>query len=133
MSDDYEGQIRRIMGDLYEFIGLQTDEIAKHLFVKIVQKNPVLTGRSRASWRIGVGSPDQSRESAAAFPRPSDGSAEAAFSKAKQQLRKLEDGRLATVYITNSLAYVRDLERGSSRKSPHGMVAVSVQEVINGL
>ncbi len=38
-----------------------------------------------------------------------------------------------TIWISNNLAYIVALEKGHSRQAPHGMVALSVEEVKNEL
>lgn len=129
--------VNKISDILYDAVGMKTNDLARHLFIKIVQKNPVLTGRSRASWRIGIGAPDTSSEPESSWPEPSDSAASAAYNHARGQLGRLSQGSFGgapeTIYITNSLDYVLGLESGAgSRKSPQGMVGVSIQEIMSG-
>jgi len=88
---------------------------------RMVKMSPVDTGRFRANWMPGIGSPDTSTIDAV----DPDGSTTiaritAAFANAQAG---------GVLYVTNSLPYARRLEYGWSKKapSPPGIVRATVQ------
>lgn len=97
-------------------------QVAFDLFSRIVKKTPVDTGRARASWTMAANRADRSAqpEGKKSYPEPSP------------------PGRLSvkpggTIWISNNLPYIVALEHGHSKRSPHGMVAISIEEVRNQL
>lgn len=77
----------------------------------IVFRTPIDTGRARQGWVASVGSPDYS----------SNGS------------NSLEAGKVPkfvfgkTVYLANAVDYIEDLEHGTSRQAPNGMVEIALK------
>ena len=127
MNEDRQ-QIDRIMIELNGLVLDQVKRIVIGLFHDIVMRTPVDTGCARASWRIGIGSPDTSHEDPAGkYPN--------AQATALQQTAKLDGWNdLDTpIYITNSLRYIGRLESGHSQQAPSGMVALSIMELANGI
>jgi hypothetical protein len=86
---------------------------------RLKMKSPVLSGRFRASWTIGVGQVDTS-----VAPEPAPGGTVA---QAEPRIPASTMG--ATYYHANSLPYARRLEYGWSKKAPGGMVRLTAQEV----
>lgn len=104
----------------------------------IVRGTPVLTGRARKNWFVTLRAPST---------RVIDGNQQVAepghwFSVTGEPLSVEERGVLETisaqlraaplgrkVYISNNLAYIADLEDGTSAKAPAGMVAITVDWV----
>lgn len=127
--------IKGFEADLKKFgkqLGIRTEVVIKKvvldLFTKIVKKTPVDTGRARASWVIGVENPDNSPILSPSF------TASQASAFALSELSELSRVTpFSTVFISNSLPYIEELENGSSDQSPSGMVAVSLAEVERGL
>lgn len=141
------GTILEFEGDLDKFakqVGIDVDTVVKRvafdLFERIVKKTPVDTGRARASWNISIGEP--------VFTVAPDG--KSAMNEADiraKAARALAAGRKLTepVWITNNLPYIIVLEEGGypinpkqktgktkggfSVQAPHGMVALSIEEV----
>lgn len=109
-------------------IGVETvvKKIALEVFNGVVLKTPVDTGRARASWVIGV-------ERRVNSPKVADGrkfSEQEAQNLALRQLAALDTLKpYETVFISNSLPYIGELEDGSSFQAPLGMVAVTLSEV----
>ncbi|MDP1948716.1 MAG: hypothetical protein Q8L77_14585 [Nitrospirota bacterium] len=141
------GTIFEFEGDLDKFakqVGIDFDTVVKKvafdLFTRIVQKTPVDTGRARASWNISIGepvftvAPDNQ-------PAITEADISAKASRALAAGRKLTE----PVWITNNLPYIIVLEHGGypinpkkktgktkggfSVQAPHGMVALSIEEV----
>ncbi len=103
-------------------------KISFQLFRRIIEKTPVDTGRARASWNIAIGRTDLT-----VAPEGTHQSNPGGLSaKANQVLAGYgADGRLPVVIISNNLPYIVELEKGSSKQAPVGMVALSVQEEQN--
>lgn len=88
----------------------------------VVLKSPVDTGRFRANWNIGFGSPDTSTTT------NTDASGSSAISKAKSILTGDLTGK--KIFITNSLPYAYRLEyEGWSNQAPQGMVRITIAEL----
>jgi hypothetical protein len=81
--------------------------------------SPVLTGRFRASWTIGVGQIDPT-----VAPEPAKGQAVA---MPEPRIPAITIGQ--TYYHANSLPYARRIEYGWSKKAPHGVVRLTAQKV----
>tara|TARA_R110000803_G_scaffold70656_1_gene133612 strand:- start:240 stop:602 length:363 start_codon:yes stop_codon:yes gene_type:complete len=96
---------------------LVTRKISLDAYSRVTVKTPVDTGRARANWNIGAGSPDLSTTTDTSSELPNV---------------KKGDGERA-IYITNNLDYISELEDGSSKQSPNGMVAVTMLELEAGI
>lgn len=92
-------------------------------FRSVVLKSPVQTGRFRGNWNIGYLSPN--RETTVATDQ--SGAATISRITAAVQAAPINDG--ASVFLTNSLPYALELEHGSSKQAPAGMVKVTLAEV----
>lgn len=94
--------------------------VALKVFTKLVQGNPVDTGRARASWTVNVNRPNR----AVKPPKPSGTVAypEPPFPEVQVKLGE-------TIWISNSLPYIFSLEQGHSGQAPNGWIRVSVEEV----
>jgi hypothetical protein len=86
---------------------------------RLKMKSPVLYGRFRASWTIGVGQIDPS-----VAPEPAPGQHVAT---PEPRIPAITVGQ--TYYHANSLPYARRLEYGWSKKAPGGMVRIVAAEV----
>lgn len=101
---------------------------------KIVARTPYRTGRARASWN---GSLDKAVRSTTRKgrkqPEYEDPAAamQAFQNKFISVLREYlgRTGSKPPIYIVNRLPYIVFLERGTSKKAPQGMVAVTLAEV----
>lgn len=79
-------------------------------------------GRLRANWAVGIGTINT------ATGAPPDKTGQAAINRGGARIGSA-DG-IATIYITNSLPYVREIEyEGHSRQAPAGMVRITVTEM----
>jgi hypothetical protein len=92
-------------------------DYVREIFNGAVNRSPVYTGSYRASWRIGIGSADESVTTG--------GSPEAPLPKPPFYWPK---GYVLgqTVVVSNSIAYANEIERGHSSKAPAGVLALAV-------
>jgi len=88
-------------------------ELGADLVTRIISKNPVKTGRSRAGWY----------PSARALGAPVSGSG------GEGSYDETASGALKKVVLTNEVPYTILLEMGSSVQAPLGMVRVSMAEI----
>jgi len=99
-----------------------TRKVAISALNSVVLKNPVKTGRSRASWTIIPGT------SANLNVAPED-SAGIASTRAAQpgMIAALKPG--PEFVIANNVHYINLLENGHSKQAPNGMVRVTIAEL----
>lgn len=117
--------VDRIMARQTARVSLITRKLALEGLKRVVQKSPVDTGRFRGNWNVAVGAADTS---AAKAPDKSGGQAIALGS---QQIAGATG--LQPIFVTNSLPYASELERGTSTQAPRGMVAVTAAEIRTAL
>lgn len=89
---------------------------------RLIVKTPVDTGRARANWMVSVGS---------YVDQPTDNTDKVGNETSVQALNVLADYDFTkgdSVFITNSVPYIRPLENGHSKQAPNGMVKVTVAE-----
>lgn len=108
--------------------GLKTSTLVRRIslevFSRVVRKTPVDTGRARASWQISAG-----KINPAVAPEGFSGGEAGAEAVVASKMATEAKGDTSVVYITNSLPYAVELERGSSKQAPNGMVATTIQEI----
>ena len=130
----FQSDLKAFAAQVKKDVAQQVVETATELFVKIVARTPVDTGRARSSWNISVNTPDLQTNPEGSYPRyheATDAGIEAEL-KARETLVGLkEGGRLVPIYISNALDYISELERGTSTQRPVGWVKDTVVEVEN--
>lgn len=89
---------------------------------RIVRRTPVDKGVARANWNVAVGAPDRS-----VHDGTDKGGGETVQKGASVVLGDFKAGQ--RLFITNAVDYVRELEHGSSKQAPEGMVAVTAAEI----
>lgn len=92
-------------------------EVSRKIFETCVKLSPVLTGSFRASWRIAYNAADPSKTD---WPYSGAPIGPAKFHW--PQGFRLGD----TVVISNSQPYAEELENGSSKQAPFGMLRLAV-------
>ena len=111
--------------------------VSEHIYMGIVQKTPVLTGRARGNWYPSNGAPSQqvgehlAGVSVTGTPMTAEerGSIRAVTSKLKALPLGAEK-----IYIANNLDYILKLENGTSPKSPpNAMVQQTIINTLDGL
>lgn len=103
--------------DLDDLAEHHTQALSRKIFETCVKLSPVLTGSFRASWRISLNSPDHSVTN---WPNVGFPIAGAKFHWPSGF--KLGD----TVVISNSQPYADEIEHGSSKQAPFGIVRLAV-------
>lgn len=92
-------------------------EVTLQVFMSVVLRSPVDTGRFRANWNVSYGTPDYT---ATLSTNKARGDAEAA------KALTLPVG--GVVFLSNGIPYGERLEYGYSKKAPTGMIRVTVRE-----
>lgn len=101
---------------------LVVQKISMEAFKRVILRTPVDTGRARANWGCTIGKPrtpiqiDSTDKSGSATTAAMVGTVQG-FSG---------DG---SAFLVNNLPYINELEKGSSQKSPQGMVRVTAAEM----
>ena len=103
-------------------------KVMLELFTNVVSKSPVLSGRFRANWEVGYGSPnvtvsdDLDKRQVGDKTGPTIGRMDKEIKTAKLTGQ--------SIFLTNSLPYSIRLENGHSQKqAPSGMVRISLIEI----
>lgn len=95
-------------------------KVAIDITSALLMRAPVDTGRFRANWALGIGSPNTSTSETL------DPSGSATLGQITTQISTVKAG--GQIFITNSLPYALALERGHSKQAPNGMVALTALE-----
>lgn len=102
-------------------VEVMLDEILQDIVIDIgiavVNITPVKTGRLKGNWQLTINS--QATSSLNTFDPDGGDTINEILTKAES----LTSGDIA--YIANNVLYGRDIEYGSSRKAPNGMVRVT--------
>lgn len=105
-------------------VELNANTVKKKVAIAIDQvvtlATPVKTGRARANWRVGIGSPVQGTTDA----EDQGGQATVQAAKAKINTADSDDD----IFISNSLPYIGELNNGSSAQAPAGFVEKAIQK-----
>lgn len=112
VAEGLEGRVRQTMRKC----GLVADRT-------IVLATPVDTGRARANWLVSFRSPasdvPEGAQSGESKEARGAGAAAKALAQANKKIAEYEDG---SIFITNNVAYIVPLDKGSSRQAPEGMI-----------
>ncbi len=92
------------------------------LFNGIIRDTPVDTGRARGNWQTTVGQPASGEIDRLG--------ASAAIAEAEA---KTPPGAGQETYLANDLPYIEELEKGSSKQSPEGMVRRNIDRIERNL
>lgn len=95
-----------------------TQEIVKEIFLNVVNSSPVQTGRFKGNWFPSTHT--SSLRTIEEFDLTGFGS----ISRIENFSKTISPGD--KFFLTNNLPYGIFLERGSSKKAPYGMVALTV-------
>jgi hypothetical protein len=96
--------------------------VTLQLFVSVVRRSPVDTGRFRSNWNVSYGAPDLSVTQLAPKTR--------GMQQARQAAQQPVGG---IVYLSNGLPYAGRLENGWSRQAPYGMVKVASTQLASAV
>jgi uncharacterized protein CbrC (UPF0167 family) len=87
---------------------------------KIIKRTPVDTGRAKANWHVELNNQRMFTTD------DTDTRGASTIAEAASEINKVKIGD--SVYITNNLPYIEELENGSSQQAPAGMVKVTAAE-----
>lgn len=123
MALSFEQQIKRIIdnreGVTREIFAASAIQVAE----KVITRTPVDEGRARINWNPSINRYDDSTSD----EKPGESAATSrATNRATAEASKLKLGDTFT--LVNGLPYIRELEYGSSKQAPQGMVRRSVDE-----
>jgi len=123
MNTTWTVPIDKCISNLEQQRAMIVKKIAFDLFRKIIFKTPVQTGRARANWLVSVVAPRSETVD----------ETDKTGIRAIGNVQSVINGWTADsdIYLSNNLPYIYGLERGRSKKAPHGMVKISVAEVLN--
>lgn len=93
-------------------------KIALDVLKGVVLKTPVLTGRARGGWQVGVNSAPEGEPSKGANPITEGASAMAMVPP------------YAVIWVTNNVSYIIFLEHGSSDQAPQGMISGTLADMM---
>lgn len=90
---------------------------------KVIEHTPVDTGRAVSNWTISIGAPQMALKEPY-IPGNKGSTAEANRKAAEAEARRVAASykSRSEVFVTNSVSYIADLERGTSKKAPYGMI-----------
>ena len=100
-------------------------KVALEIFTQVVQKTPVDTGRARGNWQISVGTDSTGKLDR--DDKKAKGSKPSFLSDEASKLGGCKGDE--TIYISNNLPYIKNLEYGSSKQAPNGMVGITMANV----
>jgi hypothetical protein len=95
-------------------------KVSFDVFRAVALRSPVDTGRFRANWNVSYGTPDLGVTASTNQARST-----------QQVARSLSLPVGGVVFMANGLPYAEELEFGSSKQAPVGMVRVTVREFEN--
>lgn len=114
-------------GDMRRFITKTTtahNTIARvatlELFSGVIRATPVDTGRARGGWQTGVGSAPEGDN------KRLDKSAAKSIAEVEQNTPA---GAGQVTYLANNVPYIMNLEQGTSKQAPEGMVRKNMDRV----
>lgn len=116
----FSGDMRRFVTKTAAAHNTITRVATLELFSGIVKLTPVDTGRARGNWLTGV-------------HRPVTGETERLDKTGRSAIAEISENTPAgagqVTYLSNNLPYIEDLERGSSKQAPEGMVRKNMDRV----
>lgn len=96
--------------------------VAEEVVQYVSQATPVDTGQAARNWQTTINKPASSWDQGG-------GSAVEAIAQAKAALAALAPGQ--TVYISNNVPYIVELNQGSSAQAPAGFVELAALSAMN--
>lgn len=103
----------RRQADRIEYQSLQLKrQVGYHVLVNVVQGTPIDSGQARFNWNVGFNGPNRAVDTAGfdGYGRVGDWRAKMATSASAIS----RAGELDSIYISNSLPYIQQLNRGRS-------------------
>lgn len=122
MAGKFSIDLSRIIGKAQGKAETVARQVMFQAFSGVVNMAPVDTGRFRANFIVGYGTPN----TATTAETDKTGSATIGRISAAVSGARFGDG---SIFLTNSLPYSIRLENGYSQKAPAGMVAVTLARI----
>lgn len=97
--------------------------LAEAFVKKVIDHTPVDTGKAVSNWVISLGTPNTTLKEPY-VPGRKGSTAEANRKAAEAEARKVIGAykSKSQVWVTNATPYISDLESGTSKQAPYGMV-----------
>ena len=93
--------------------------VVLEVFMNVVKRSPVDTGRFRANWGVSFGTPRLTTTD----------STDKTLGTARRTVQLVNSlPTSGIIYLSNGLPYAGRLENGSSKQAPHGMVKLAVTQ-----
>lgn len=120
----FNRQVRDLAKNLpAEVVKTVQDKLSLDALSGVVQKTPVDTGRAKGGWQVGV------NEMLIGDTGRLDPSGQATIASESPKIEAAPP--YAQVNITNSVEYIEPLENGHSDQAAHGMVAMTIEELMS--
>lgn len=121
----FSKDIRSFTSKAVQAHGKITRAATLELFSGVVKSTPVDKGRARGGWTTSVGAPADSPDREDKIAVGQDGGEAMA-----EVYQKTPPGAGQVAFLSNSLPYIEELERGHSKKqAPAGMVRINMDRV----
>jgi hypothetical protein len=121
-NDTVEKSFKRLTE---EQVVLAQKKIVLDLLRKVIRRTPVDTGRARGNWQVSIDFP------ATGELEVLHENAHTIFARGNAAIKKLPPYKI--VWLTNNVSYIVALENGHSKRSPEGMLRVSLAEITEEL
>ncbi len=124
-------QVRVIVRSLNGFTERLMKKLTLDITSSLIERTPVDTGWARANWVPSVGLPFS--ETAGTREEAEAGNINVGRQQSGQAQLLGYTLTKGSIFISNNVPYIVDLEGGSSQKAPSGMVLQSIDSAINSL
>lgn len=116
----FSGDMRRFVAKTAAAQDKITRAATLELFSGVIRATPVDTGRARGGWQTGVGSAPEGDN------KRLDKSAAKSIAEVEQNTPA---GAGQVTYLANNVPYIMNLEQGTSKQAPEGMVRKNMDRV----
>lgn len=117
----FEVRLDKIAANIGVEVALVVKKLAFDIFADVVAGTPVDTGRAMNNWVMSLGTPDRS-----ITDQGGSGGSIAGAKQAEAASKLAAVTPFSTVWISNNLPYIQELEEGSSDQAPRGWVAAAI-------
>jgi hypothetical protein len=121
---DFDLQLKKSLDLADEEIEAVIQVIGMTALKGVVLKTPVDTGRARGNWIVTKGQPSNQT-----FKKV-DKAGGPTIQKGNDQIQSYDHQKHNQIIIQNNLPYANRLENGWSKQAPQGMVALTLNEVM---
>lgn len=94
------------------------------LFQRVISASPIDTGRFAGNWICSQNTPSDDE----IIADNGAGAMQYALSRMQSEMAAVPDPLAMDVWLVNNLPYAAELEYGSSKQAPNGMVRLNVQK-----